>query len=192
MRPFAARAEREVLLGLHAILRPGVQVLDVGSGGVMAAHVRRIQPAATVALADLASGRRLAFTDGAFDVVVCAWGLEVAPNPRLATAELARVLAPGGTLLACFRSTPEGWLGRTSAAVARRVRSRWVPGRALDRAEVPLPALATTRVARFAGGLTTFVHGRAAQGIGSSDGYPTDRSNPSPSGAHRPRRISAP
>jgi len=42
---------------------------------------------------------RLPFDDASFDTVVCALGLCSIPHPARAIAEMARVLAPGGSLL---------------------------------------------------------------------------------------------
>ena len=45
----------------------------------------------------------LPFEDGSFDVVTCLEALEFMPRPQQALAELARVLRPGGLLLATIR-----------------------------------------------------------------------------------------
>jgi SAM-dependent methyltransferase len=87
----------------------------------------------------------LQFADGEFDVAVAAWMLYHVPDPHQAIAELARVLRPGGRLVAVAngfehlaelwdlmgrdrayrrdvfgRETGEDWLRRSFAQVERR------------------------------------------------------------------------
>jgi SAM-dependent methyltransferase len=78
-----------------------------------------------------ADAENLPFDDGAFDVVVSQFGHIFAPRPEVATAEMLRVLKPGGTI--AFSSwPPEGHVGRSSALIAKYLPSP--PG-------VPSPAL---------------------------------------------------
>ncbi|MCY4019519.1 MAG: methyltransferase domain-containing protein [Chloroflexi bacterium] len=58
----------------------------------------------------------LPFPDAAFDAVACLESLEFFPDPDAALAELARVLRPGGLLLA-----------------TNRIHTRWMPGRTASR-----------------------------------------------------------
>lgn len=54
--------------------------------------------------ARVADVRALPFPDGSFDVIVAAWMLYHVPELDAAVAELARVLRPGGTLVAITNS----------------------------------------------------------------------------------------
>jgi SAM-dependent methyltransferase len=67
--------------------------LDVSAG--MIALARVTHPEVTFCRADVTS---LPFADGAFDTVICNFGLGHFPEPEAALAECVRVLAPGGTL----------------------------------------------------------------------------------------------
>jgi SAM-dependent methyltransferase len=93
------------------------RVLEVGSGpGELAARIQDELGAEVVAIdisermVDLARGRgvdarvgdvqELPFADGEFDCVVAAWMLYHVPDVDRAVGELARVLRPGGRLVA--------------------------------------------------------------------------------------------
>lgn len=104
--------------GLHLLERAG-RILDVGSGSgavtadldelapgpvvavdvdaAMAHRTRRTVPEAQVLRAD---GARLPFPDASFDAAVCNLVLLWAPDPAGLVAEMARVVRPGGTVLA--------------------------------------------------------------------------------------------
>lgn len=105
-------------------LQPGMSVLDVacGSGASTLPAARRVGPTGLVVGIDLsermlAMGRDKArragldqiefrngdmtttgFPDGAFDAVVCVFGLSFAPDMESLAAELWRMVKPGGTL----------------------------------------------------------------------------------------------
>lgn len=99
-----------------AAVGPGTRVLDVASGpGRVAAEAAARGAVATGV--DLAPGmvalarglhpgihfhegevEALPFGDGAFDAVVCSFGLGHFPDPERAAAECGRVVAPGGRL----------------------------------------------------------------------------------------------
>ena len=53
-----------------------------------------------------ASIHALPFDDGTFPAILCTNGLQVIPNLRAAVSELARVLAPGGTLFVSVVGIP--------------------------------------------------------------------------------------
>ena len=95
-------------------LRPAARLLDVATGpGALAAAAasrgarpvgtdlspqmielaRRLHPAIDFREADV---EHLPFSDHAFDVVVCAFGLGHFPQPEAAVAECVRTLLPGG------------------------------------------------------------------------------------------------
>lgn len=94
--------------------RPGAPLLDVACGaGLLAPHVptgwRHVgvdlsalslaQAAAHGVSPVRADALRLPFADGSFECVVAGEALEHLPDLEAACAELARVLAPGGTLV---------------------------------------------------------------------------------------------
>lgn len=116
-----ARATLEFRAPLYqrAGLSRARRVLDVGCGsGAVTADIAAIVPGEVVAVdvdaamalrakADLpnasvvrADGRRLPFPDGHFDAAVCNLVLLWSPDPEKVVAELARVVRPGGTVLA--------------------------------------------------------------------------------------------
>jgi SAM-dependent methyltransferase len=132
--PAAARLVR------FARVQSGQVVLDVGCGtGVVAITAARL--GAKVTGADLtpelleqarenarvagvsvdwheADAERLPFEDRRFDVVLSQFGHMFAPRPDVSTAELLRVLKPGGTL-AFSTWPPDHFVGRMFALVAR-------------------------------------------------------------------------
>lgn len=123
-----------------AQVRPGEAVLDVGTGtGVVAITAARagarvtgldLTPELLEAARENAliarqnvvwtegDAERLPYPDASFDLVVSQFGHMFAPRPGLATAEMRRVLKPGGWL--AFASwPPEHFVGRMFAFVAR-------------------------------------------------------------------------
>jgi SAM-dependent methyltransferase len=77
--------------------RPQRRVVAVDVDAGMAGRTK-----ATVARADVAQadGRRLPFPDATFDAAVCNLVLLWTPEPAAVVAEMARVVRPGGTVLA--------------------------------------------------------------------------------------------
>jgi SAM-dependent methyltransferase len=134
---FPAVAQRELwTVGERLVRRVGIgrgeDVLDVACGTGNAA-IRAARAGGRVVGVDLTpelfdAGRRLAdeagvtvewvegdaeelpFPDASFDVVLSTFGVMFAPRHRVAAAELARVLRPGGRLGVCSW-TPEGSQG---------------------------------------------------------------------------------
>src|SRR5262249_29223590 len=124
----------------HAKMHAGQSVLDVGCGtGVVAITAARI--GARVTGVDLTPAllqrarenahiagveidwregdvENLTFNDGAFDVVLSQFGHMFAPRPEAATAEMLRVLKPGGTI-AFATWPPELLAGRMFMVAAR-------------------------------------------------------------------------
>jgi SAM-dependent methyltransferase len=111
--PFAAHLADEA-----AALSPQ-RVLELAAGtGIATAELVRALPDAQITATDLNSAmvswaaeriagatwlqsdaQQLDFADGAFDLVVCQFGVMFFPDKQAAFAESARVLAPGGTML---------------------------------------------------------------------------------------------
>jgi SAM-dependent methyltransferase len=114
---FEVEIERAVE-ALAAALPPGARVLDAGAGE---GRYRRCFSAHRYCGVDLAVGdaawdysgldavadlTRLPFRDGAFAAALNIVTLEHLPEPGRALAEIARTLAPGGTLLV---AAPQDW-----------------------------------------------------------------------------------
>jgi SAM-dependent methyltransferase len=114
-------------------VEPGMEVLDVaaGTGNLAVAAARR---GARVVASDLtprmvelgqqrsaaegldvewreADAEDLPFEDGRFDVVASTFGVQFAPRPQVAVAELFRVVRSGG-MVGMANWTPQGYLGR--------------------------------------------------------------------------------
>lgn len=124
-------------------LNPGMDVLDVacGTGNLAIPAARtgarvtgvdiatnlleqaRARAAAENLTVDYREGdaEQLPFPDNSFDVVVSMFGAMFAPRPERVAAELARVCRPGG-LIAMANWTPEGFVGKSFAVTARRVK----------------------------------------------------------------------
>lgn len=79
---------------------PDVELTGVDLSPAMLRRARRrareLNLTATLRVADV---EHLPFDDASFDTVVCALGLCSIPRPEAAVREMARVLAPGGSLL---------------------------------------------------------------------------------------------
>jgi SAM-dependent methyltransferase len=119
-RAFQAGDVQRLAVEVIAEARP-VRVLEVGCGwGELAARVAAETGAEVVAvdvsprMVELARARgvdarlgdvqELAFADGAFDCAIAAWMLYHVPDLHRGLAELARVLRPGGRLVAITNS----------------------------------------------------------------------------------------
>lgn len=126
----------------HARIRANQQVLDVGCGTgvaaltsaragakvcaldlspVLIAHGRQHAALAGVEI-DFSEGdvEALPYGDATFDVVISQFGHMFAPRPDVTTAEMLRVLKPGGTL-AFSTWPPEHYVGQMFALVGKFV-----------------------------------------------------------------------
>lgn len=123
-------------------LQPGQRVLDVGTGtGVVAVtaarrgcdvtaldltpelleHARTNAAVAGVEVRwDVGDAERLPYPDASFDVVLSQFGHMFAPRPEAATAEMLRVLRPGGTV-AFATWPPEQLMAQVFGFLARHV-----------------------------------------------------------------------
>lgn len=105
-------------------IAPGGQVLDLAAGtGTSSAAIARTGArvvAADFSLGMMSEGRRrgapvpfvgadgqhLPFAENSFDAAVISFGLRNVHEPRLALAEMVRVVRPGGRVVVCEFSTP--------------------------------------------------------------------------------------
>jgi len=103
-----------------ALMEAGYDVVGVDISAPMLASARPRLPG-RVGLADAAA---LPFVDGVFDAVYAVWVMYHLVDPRKALAEAARVLRPGGRLLALDRSRIDGGVdiwGELAREVERRL-----------------------------------------------------------------------
>ncbi len=90
-----------------AAAHPGIVVgVDIAEGMVReSAALARREGLPNLSVMQ-ASIHALPFPDGTFPAILCTNGLQVIPNLRGAVSELARVLAPGGTLFVSVVGVP--------------------------------------------------------------------------------------
>lgn len=150
-------AQAALLRYLADVIRTGDRLLEVGAGtGLLTRHIQSAQPAAIVSVLDLSTAMltrapstvaerivgsvlALPLADASYDVVVAGWVIETTGDPRRALAECSRVLRPGGHLLCCHASQPEGWQWRTTSLPAHHIMQRWFGGHPLAAKSYPLP-----------------------------------------------------
>jgi ubiquinone/menaquinone biosynthesis C-methylase UbiE len=103
--------------------RAGANVIgvDIASNLIEQARKRAAQEGlANRAHFDEGDAEQLAFPDAQFDVVVSMYGAMFAPRPERVAAELLRVTRSGG-LIAMANWTPEGFVGKQFALMAKHV-----------------------------------------------------------------------
>lgn len=106
--------------------RSGAQVVAVDFSPGMIAEGRRRHPGIEFIAAD---AMRLPFGDAEFDAVTISFGLRNIAEPKLALAEMYRVLKPGGRLVICEFSRPPAAIMRAGY----RAYLRWVMPIVADR-----------------------------------------------------------
>ena len=128
-----------------------VHGLDVVPGMVALAAVA--EPSAELTIGDL---QRLPYPDGYVEVVTAVNALQFAADPVVAVAEAARVLAPGGVLVASFFAAPE--LSQTTV-VHEAMSALSPPERAADHAPYLLAAPGNYERVLASAGLQVTSHG---------------------------------
>ena len=90
-----------------ARLHPGLVVgVDIAEGMVRESASVAEREGLTNLKVVQANAHALPFKDGTFPAILCANGLQVMPDLEMTVAELARVLAPGGTLFVSVLGLP--------------------------------------------------------------------------------------
>jgi len=109
--------------------RLGFEVVGVDGSADMLAHARAANPDVPLQRADL---QNLPFSDASFDVVLSIEVLRYLPEPALALREMARVLRPGGIVVA-------------TAAPLLNLNGYWL----VNRLACALPLRSLTRLRQF-------------------------------------------
>jgi demethylmenaquinone methyltransferase/2-methoxy-6-polyprenyl-1,4-benzoquinol methylase len=100
-----------------ALARSGASVVALDFSAGMIAEGRRRHPAIEFVEGD---AERLPFGDDGFDAVTISFGLRNVEHPKLALAEMYRVLKPGGRLVVCEFSKPPRAIFRAGYAAYMR------------------------------------------------------------------------
>jgi phosphatidylethanolamine/phosphatidyl-N-methylethanolamine N-methyltransferase len=115
---------------------PGNRIVGVDISAAMLEKARErviILGLSHVEALEVMDAERLAFPDGAFDVVVAQYVVTAVPNPEAALDEFARVLRPGGEIVilsrvgaeAGLRRTVEHWIAPTACRLGWRTEFPW-------------------------------------------------------------------
>lgn len=149
-------AGERVRFGLPEDFFEGRVVLEVGPGPVGMIHfipeaALRIRldalmdsfsetlPLPEPGLSVAAAGERLPLGSATVDVAICFNALDHMQDPRLALAELGRVLRPGGTLMLNVHTFP-AWV-KPLLAVDRTHPHHWTHGEFVDQVSAVLPVV---------------------------------------------------
>lgn len=156
---------------LAAMLPEGVAIIAVDLNPGMVERAEAVGTARPVVWQQ-GDASRLPFEDGAFDLVVCQFGVMFFPDKAQAFSEMRRVLMPGGTCifsvwddiatndfaatvsgrsLSVFPPTRRGsWRGlRTATTIARSSHGISPPAGSTHRASTPSPRAASARRPRM-------------------------------------------
>lgn len=101
-----------------AIARKGAEVVALDFSAGMVEEGRRRQPGIEFVVGD---AEKLPFDDDSFDAVTISFGLRNVEHPKVALAEMYRVLKPGGRLVVCEFSRPQ----RAALRVGYSAYMRW-------------------------------------------------------------------
>jgi SAM-dependent methyltransferase len=129
---------------------PGLVVgADIAEGMVREAADLAARESLTNLLVVQANAHCLPFASGSFGAVLCTNGLQVIPGRRRPVSELARVLAPGGTLFVAVLGFPLGALLPRSmgAGLPTALARPSVVGAELERAGLTITSTSKTRLA---------------------------------------------
>ena len=135
---------------LVAAAHPGMVVgADIAEGMVREAAALAARRSLSNLVVVQANAHRLPFESGSFGAVLCTNGLQVIPGLRGAVSELARVLAPGGTLFVSVLGLPVGSLlpASLSDSLPTVLAAREKVGAELERAGLTITKTSKKRLA---------------------------------------------
>lgn len=108
------------------------------------------------------------FAGDSFDLVISAWVVETVTDPRLAVAELLRVLDQGGRLVHAFCSLPHGEAARARSALLRATVNRGFAGEFLNDEQTAWRDRPVSHRQRFRGGLITEIALGKCRSVGAA------------------------
>jgi len=122
---------------------------DIAEGMVRATRRAATEAGVTNLAAVRADAHALPFADGSFGAILCTNGLQVIPGLDASLAELARVLAPDGTMYTSIIAVPLGRAlpPRAAEHLPTLFKSRREVTRAFARAGLEVHSIASNRFA---------------------------------------------